>query len=50
MRVTRPGRTPFVLADRLPRTAFLLLTAFVTGFLATASLGLRSGLRPQRGA
>jgi uncharacterized membrane protein len=31
----------FVLADRFPRTAFLLLCAFVAGFLASALAGLR---------
>jgi hypothetical protein len=40
----------FVFADRLPRTAFLLLCAFVAGYLTSALVGLRSALRPQRGA
>jgi hypothetical protein len=40
----------FVFADRLPRTAFLLVCAFVAGYLTSALAGLRSGLRPQRGA
>jgi hypothetical protein len=40
----------FLLADRLPRTAFTLLCAFVAGYLATALYGLRSGLRAQGGA
>ncbi len=31
----------FVFADRLPRTAFLLLCAFVAGLLAGALVGLR---------
>jgi glucose dehydrogenase len=33
----------FVFADRLPRTAFLLLCAVVAGYLGMALLGLRSG-------
>jgi hypothetical protein len=37
----------FVFADRLPRTAFLLICAFVAGYLVTALAGLRSGLRAQ---
>jgi hypothetical protein len=40
----------FVFADRLPRTAFLLLCAFVAGYLTSALAGIRSGLRPQGGA
>jgi hypothetical protein len=41
----------FVFADRLPRTAFLLLCAVVAGFLGTALGGLRSlRLRAQGGA
>jgi hypothetical protein len=40
----------FVFADRLPRTAFLLLCALVAGFLSTALYGLRSSLRAQRGS
>jgi hypothetical protein len=32
----------FVLADRLPRTGFLLLCAVVAGFLTTALAGLRA--------
>ena len=37
----------FVFADRLPRTAFVLVCAFVAGFLATALVGLRGSLRAQ---
>ncbi len=33
----------FVFADRFPRTVFLLLCAFVAGFLASALAGLRHG-------
>jgi hypothetical protein len=40
----------FVFADRLPRTAFLLTCAFVAGYLVTALLGLRGGLRAQGSA
>jgi MFS family permease len=40
----------FLLADRLPRTAFTLLCAFVAGYLATALYGLRSHLRAQGSA
>jgi uncharacterized membrane protein YoaK (UPF0700 family) len=40
----------FVFADRLPRTTFLLLCAFVAGYLTSALVGLRSELRPQGGA
>jgi hypothetical protein len=42
----------FVFADRLPRTAFLLVCAFAAGYLtcALAVLGRGSGLRPQGGA
>ena len=40
----------FVFADRLPRTAFLLICAFVAGYLVTALAGLRGGLRAQRSA
>jgi hypothetical protein len=39
----------FVFADRLPRTAFALVCAFVAGFLATALVGLRGSLRAQGG-
>jgi hypothetical protein len=35
----------FVFADRLPRTAFVLVCAFVAGFLVTALVGLRGSLR-----
>jgi len=37
-----PGPQSFVLADRLPRTGFLLLCAVVAGFLTTALAGLRA--------
>jgi hypothetical protein len=40
----------FVFADRLPRTVFLLLCAFVAGYLTRALLGVWSGLRAQGGA
>lgn len=39
----------FVFADRLPRSAFLLLCAVVAGYLTTALVGLRSSLRTQGG-
>jgi hypothetical protein len=39
----------FVFADRLPRTAFLLICAFAAGYLVTALAGLRR-LRPQGSA
>ncbi len=39
----------FLLADRLPRSAFTLLCALVAGYLATALYGLRSGLRAEGG-
>ena len=35
----------FAFADRLPRTAFLLLCAFVAGYLTTALVGLWSRLQ-----
>ena len=40
----------FVFADRLPRTAFVLVCAFVAGFLVTALVGLRGSLRAQGSA
>ena len=40
----------FVFADRLPRTAFVLVCALVAGFLATALVGLRRSLRAQGSA
>lgn len=38
----------FVMADRLPRTDFLLLCAVVAGFLGTALVGVGLGVRAQR--